>query len=1635
MATQFDATARINVDLRGFSQAANEITKSGGSMTRIFQNLHVQLNQLEASNKKVSADLLKLLSAFNQISTAAQKYASAITALNRADTSKGPQQMARAFEQLRAALASVTGLSSREAERLGRTITLYNQMASALQKVARSYQIIRSVSQTDNKQSQAAERQAQAAQRLAVEQQRVEVAAQRAANAQARLNAELNSSAGTMGRFGQSTFAARSSLGEIEQQGRLVLQVFQQIGTVLAGSAISQEQAFAQVSRVVGEAAAEAAGLQKAFQGIAASFPISFEEVARIGQLGAQIGVSANELEDFTKTVARFALTTGVGAEQTTLLLGRIAEMQNVPISQMENLGSAILALGTASAATEEEILRINESIATVGNVFGLSAQAVTGLSAALATLRVRPELARGSLTRVFGEMDAAIQEGGRSLQQLSDVMGMTAKEVVNLRNENPDEFFLSFIKGVQNSAKEAGGFQQVLRGLGINAVRDIDTITRLANNYNVVADSFGNANLEWSKGSELQRQASGIFDTTAARLQNLADEFKNFAAQAGGPFAQAIGVIAKVMSGLLQALTALGPLVPVLGSLTALVVAGGAAWVAYQIILSKTIQSMLATRELQRSLGVSTLSLGTAMQVYRGELAASAGASANLANGLRLANSQMTVGQVAAQRSAASITALGVAQNQTAAATVRQVAANRSLGVSIAASSAATRQAAANTALMGTAAADAVAANQALAASTFASSRSIAASGAAAAVATRQVATFGVAQRQMATTINTTASAGLAGAAGLTALGRGAQAASLGARAASLAFGPWGIAILAVTTLLGPMIGQMFDFTSQADKIAGKAIEAAGGMTALENALKADTEEFRKSGDAIRTYSSAQVGVSRENQRLADSTLRRAKAERDSILATAGSRAELERQANAHGKGAEAARAYLSQLDKADSTIRKANSAIKENSIAIGEQSRQWLVNAAQSALANSKITDGSNTSKKALEQLKDEGVDVGDTLNKALRDPQAASKELDTAIASLNKTISAGQAPGLANTEYGRQLIEDAASATQAKDSLEALQTVFSKLDEKTVKSKAGQELLSKALKEAGQEAVVAGGKIKLTSDNLEDLDSTADDVSQSVDNIAKSIQGFGSPLDAFSAAAKKAMGDSENAVSKFSLSSRSNLNLFLKELDKIAQAQQNWSANLVKISATLGTDIAQGLADLGPEAAPMIQQLANLTTAELEKLKPRLAALGQGSAEELAGGLLKGMASLQGVSEKVRSTIATGLSTALKEAASPAEFNNVVKAYDDLSKQISGKKPKIDVEVAVDAVKAGADISKFLAAQKAAKKLNIDADVLFDQAKTAADFNRVASIIQTIASAKKAKVDIDIDDAPARLSLKELEAWVKAQEVAGLLDAKGKAAMEDGSFRKKVIDLSNLVMGKKATGEFDVNGNGKFNDSEFRRLFEALKNYIAKEKPKFNFTAIANLQDNATPKIGGIIQAMNNLNGRTATAYANTVQTTYRRQIDQGKRGGGSVMAASGGYISGPGGPREDKISAWLSDGEFVVNAAATRKHRALLEKINAKGAKASKVQPYHYANGGMVQADRSSALMMQRAAASMNTAASTLVGQVSRNADRKVQMPRTSMGPVITVNNTYPRDEPTSISVNRSLAYAAALNGTL
>lgn len=63
------------------------------------------------------------------------------------------------------------------------------------------------------------------------------------------------------------------------------------------------------------------------------------------------------------------------------------------------------------------------------------------------------------------------------------------------------------------------------------------------------------------------------------------------------------------------------------------------------------------------------------------------------------------------------------------------------------------------------------------------------------------------------------------------------------------------------------------------------------------------------------------------------------------------------------------------------------------------------------------------------------------------------------------------------------------------------------------------------------------------------------------------------------------------------------------------------------------------------------------------------------------------------------------------------------------------------------------------------------------------------------------------------------------------------------------------------------------------------------------------------------------------------------------------------ATGGLFRGEGGPRDDKNLAYISDGEYIVNAAATRRFQPILDAINF-GKSVTAIPKLAYAAGGMV-----------------------------------------------------------------------------
>lgn len=91
-----------------------------------------------------------------------------------------------------------------------------------------------------------------------------------------------------------------------------------------------------------------------------------------------------------------------------------------------------------------------------------------------------------------------------------------------------------------------------------------------------------------------------------------------------------------------------------------------------------------------------------------------------------------------------------------------------------------------------------------------------------------------------------------------------------------------------------------------------------------------------------------------------------------------------------------------------------------------------------------------------------------------------------------------------------------------------------------------------------------------------------------------------------------------------------------------------------------------------------------------------------------------------------------------------------------------------------------------------------------------------------------------------------------------------------------------------------------------------------------------------------IQNVSSALTALDGRTANTYTTNWVTYKGKSMSQWSAGrmatGGPVGFPGGGAVSGPGTSTSDSIPAMLSNGEYVINARSTAKHRALVEAIN-------------------------------------------------------------------------------------------------
>lgn len=236
--------------------------------------------------------------------------------------------------------------------------------------------------------------------------------------------------------------------------------------------------------------------------------------------------------------------------------------------------------------------------------------------------------------------------------------------------------------------------------------------------------------------------------------------------------------------------------------------------------------------------------------------------------------------------------------------------------------------------------------------------------------------------------------------------------------------------------------------------------------------------------------------------------------------------------------------------------------------------------------------------------------------------------------------------------------------------------------------------------------------------------------------------------------------------------------------------------------------------------------------------------------------------------------------------------------------------------------------------------------------DTSQIAGAEDRIKSLGFTTRSLPNGKVEITANDETARLRLQYISQNVT---LLNALTANPKVGLDTQSFmlddqraRDQLRDLSNQTSSPQAKLQIQELLNKKsFSAAELQRLNDTIA------EPQVRADVAKVLQN---------IKLVNDALDQAARARTASI-TVARQIIDAGGSGAPlrpEIIAearqgrASGGFISGPGTATSDSIPAMLSDGEFVVRASQTAKHRGLLESINRGGPVPG------YATGGIVKA---------------------------------------------------------------------------
>ena len=335
--------------------------------------------------------------------------------------------------------------------------------------------------------------------------------------------AQWEAASASLDKFGKRAATAGQGMAQLGQSLTMyVTTPLLAAGGYAIKASIDAESAFAGVRKTVDMTDAEFVQLDKDIRNMTFVKASDYAGIAKLTEVGGQLGVTNDNLEKFTATMTDLGVSTNLAGEEGASELAKFANITQMAQGNFDRLGATLVDLGNNMATTEADTMAMAMRLGAAGSQVGLTQAQILGFSAALSSVGLEAEAGGSAFSKAMIGMQIAVETGKNGLKDYAKVAGMSSKDFQKAWKTDAAGAIESFIVGLSKMDESGVSAIKTLNDMGFNEIRLRDTLLRASNASGLFSSAQGIATKAWQKNTALTEEAGKRYSTTASRLTML---------------------------------------------------------------------------------------------------------------------------------------------------------------------------------------------------------------------------------------------------------------------------------------------------------------------------------------------------------------------------------------------------------------------------------------------------------------------------------------------------------------------------------------------------------------------------------------------------------------------------------------------------------------------------------------------------------------------------------------------------------------------------------------------------------------------------------------------------------------------------------------------------------------------------------------------------------------------------------------------------------------------------------------------------------------------------------------------------------------------------------------------------------